>query len=135
MRIVACACACAMLLAPSLHAQETVRDTARDTTATTTGSSALLQLLEKASRGNRLPDDLVAFKARVETEIAVLLRRADGAEQVASIEQVASTLRWTRAGYYDQRVIGHRAQQAGLTISMLSIAPTGWVQPTLYGSR
>jgi hypothetical protein len=107
----------------------------KDSTARHVNSPALLQLLDRASRDNRMPDSLVAFKARVETEIAVLLRRAEGAEQVASIEQIASTLRWTRAGYYDQRVIGHRAQQAGLTLSMLSIAPTGWVQPTLYGSR
>ena len=98
-------------------------------------SSALHDLIEKASRLNVLPDSLHSYKAQLETEVAILLRREDGNEQVAALEQVASTLRWTRAGHYDQRVIGYRAQQAGLTLSMLSITPTGWVQPTLYGSR
>ena len=121
---------CALLVSKRLTAQTPAGDS-----TPSRQRPALLQLLDKASRDNRLPDDLVAFKARVETEIAVLLRQPEGAEQVASIEQIASTLRWTRAGYYDQRIIGHRAQQTGLTLSMLSIAPTGWVQPTLYGSR
>lgn len=122
----------AALLARPVAAQDAVRDS---TAAPVASRPPLLQLLEMASKGNRLPDDLVSFKARVETEIVVLLRRPEGNEQVAAIEQVASMLRWTRAGHYDQRVIGHRAQQTGLTLSMLSIARTGWVQPTLYGSR
>ena len=72
-------------------------------------SPALQRLLSEASTRNRLPDSLVSYKANVETEIAVLLRREEGTEAVAAVEQVASTLRWNRAGKYDQRVQGYRA--------------------------
>ena len=117
-----------LLHALPLAAQETTKQAATDSTVANHASEALLQLLEKASRGNRMPDDLIAFKARIETEIAVLLRRAEGAEQVASIEQVASTLRWTRAGYYDQRVIGHRASRTRSCRGSIQARDTGaWI--------
>jgi len=96
---------------------------------------ALQKLLTEASTRNRLPDSLVSYKANVETEIAVLLRREEGTEAVAAIEQVASTLRWTRAGKYDQRVQGYRAQQTGGNVSMLTLFQTGWLNPVLYGNR
>jgi hypothetical protein len=96
---------------------------------------ALAELLADASRRNVLPRDLIAYKSHVETEISVLLRREEGTEAVAAIEQVASTLRWTRSGAYDQHVIGYRAQQSGPNISMLSIFRTGWLNPSLYGNR
>ena len=96
---------------------------------------ALQQLLDQASRNNRLPDSLVSYKANVETEIAVLLRREEGTEAVAAVEQVASTLRWNRAGEYLQRVTGYRAQQIGANVSMLTVFQTGWLNPVLYGNR
>ncbi len=95
----------------------------------------LRALLGNASRRNVLPADLLAYKARVETEISVLLRREEGTEAVTAVEQVASALRWTRTGYYDQHVIGYRAQQVGANLSMLSIFQTGWLNPSLYGNR
>lgn len=95
----------------------------------------LRQLLEDASRRNRLPDDLISYRANVETEIAVLLRREEGTEAVAAIEQVASRLKWNRTGAYDQRVVGYRAQQIGANVSMLSLFQTGWLNPSLYGNR
>ncbi len=95
----------------------------------------LRDVLANASRRNVLPPDLIAYKARVETEIAVLLRREEGTEAVTAVEQVASALRWTRTGYYDQHVIGYRAQQVGANFSMLSIFQTGWLNPSLYGNR
>ncbi|MBL0170907.1 MAG: hypothetical protein IPP90_09280 [Gemmatimonadaceae bacterium] len=96
---------------------------------------ALAELLADASTRNALPADLIAYKSRVETEIAVLLRREEGTEAVAAVEQVASTMRWTRSGAYDQHVIGYRAQQSGPNVSMLSVFQTGWLNPTLYGNR
>lgn len=96
---------------------------------------ALRELLADASVRNVLPSSLVAYKARVETEIAVLLRREEGTEVATMVEQVASALRWTRSGYYDQHVIGYRAQQTGASLSMLSFVQTGWLQPALYGNR
>lgn len=108
------------VVAPVLHAQT---------------HPALQKLLSEASARNRLPDSLVSYTANVESEIAVLVRREEGTEAVAAIEQVASTLRWTRAGTYNQRVQGYRAQQTGGSVSMLTLFQTGWLNPVLYGNR
>lgn len=96
---------------------------------------ALRALLTDASKRNVLPSGLIAYKSRVETEIAVLLRREEGTEAVNAVEQVVSALRWTRSGYYDQHVIGYRVQQTGASFSMLSVFQTGWLNPSLYGNR
>jgi hypothetical protein len=98
-------------------------------------AAPLRQLLQDASLRNRLPDSLISYKANVETEIAILLRREEGVEAVGAIEQVASRLRWNRAGGYEQRVQGYRAQQLGGNVSMLSLFQTGWINPVLYGNR
>lgn len=96
---------------------------------------ALSELLADASQRNVLPPDLLSFKSHVETEISVLLRREEGTEAVAAVEQVASSLRWTRTGYYDQHIVGYRAQQSGPNVSMLSVFRVGWLTPLLYGNR
>ena len=98
-------------------------------------SAALRRLVADAAAKNRLPRALESYSANVETEITLVIRRADGTEAVGSVEQVASTLRWTRTGMYDQRVQGHRMQQLGANISMLSVFRVGWLNPTLYGNR
>ena len=105
------------------------------TTAAAYSSEALEQLVSDAAARNRLPGALMAYSANVETEIALVIRRADGTEAVGSVEQVASRLRWGRIGLYDQRVQGHRVQQLGVNVSMLSLFRVGWLNPTLYGNR
>lgn len=105
------------------------------TTATATAPRALRDLLADASKRNVLPPSLISFRSHVETEISVLLRREEGNEAVAAVEQVASTLKWNRTGFYDQHIIGYRAQQTGANISMLSVFQTGWLNPVLYGNR
>lgn len=100
-----------------------------------TAPRALRDLLADASKRNVLPPSLISFRSNVDTEISVLLRREEGNEAVAAVEQVASTLRWNRTGFYDQHVIGYRAQQTGPNISMLSVFQTGWLNPVLYGNR
>ena len=101
----------------------------------TYASSALRTLVGDAARGNRVPDSLASYRAAVESEVAVSARREDGQEALFGVEQVASVLRWTRSGYYDQHVIGDRARQSGLSFSLLSVARTGWATPLLYGNR
>lgn len=96
---------------------------------------ALADLLADASKRNLLPPDLIAYRADVQSEISVLLRREEGTEAIAALEQVASTIRWTRAGLYDQHIVGYRAQQSGPNISMLSVFRVGWLQASLYGNR
>ncbi|MCC6241995.1 MAG: hypothetical protein IT353_04100 [Gemmatimonadaceae bacterium] len=106
-----------------------------DSTARELAPRALADLLRDASARNVLPADLQSYRADVQSEISVLLRREEGTEAVAAIEQVASTMRWTRAGQYDQHVVGYRGQQSGPNVSMLSVFQTGWLQPALYGNR
>src|SRR5687768_13117236 len=98
--------------ASALAAQDTTRAVPVTTTmAPPRAPRALDELLADASRRNVLPPELLAYKAQVETEVAVLIRRDEGTEAVAAIEDVASALRWTRGGVYDQRVTGYRAQR------------------------
>ncbi len=108
---------------------------AQTDSTTATAPRALRDLLADASNRNALPPLLISFTSHVETEISVLLRREEGNEAVAAVEQVASTLKWNRTGFYDQHIIGYRAQQTGANISMLSVFQTGWLNPVLYGNR
>jgi hypothetical protein len=108
---------------------------ARDASTQAREVSPLAALLADAAARNRLPATLLGYDAEVETEIALVVRRADGTEIVGGIEQVASTVRWERSGAYDQRVHGHRMQAVGFNISMLSGFRTGWLTPVLYGNR
>lgn len=103
--------------------------------AAQTTTRALSDLLTDASARNALPPSLISFRSNVETEISVLLRREEGNEAVAAVEQVASMLRWNRTGFYDQHIVGYRAQQTGANVSMLSVFQTGWLNPVLYGNR
>ncbi len=130
---VLCALVAPALAAPALsaHGQEAVRDTVPPVPA----RGALSALLASASRKNALPPNLIGYSARVESEISVLARREEGMEGVVLVEQVASTLTWNRAGFYDQHIVGYRAQQTNATLSMLSLFETGWLNPTLYGNR
>jgi hypothetical protein len=121
-----------LLAQDSARTANPVRDSAK-TAGERMVPRALADLLADASRRNALPPALLSYKASVETELAVLLWRTEGTESVAAIENVASALRWTRTGVYDQRVIGYRAQ--GVAFSMLSAVRSGWLNPTLYGNR
>jgi hypothetical protein len=121
-----------LLAQDSARAVNPARDSAKSASARMV-PRALADLLADASRRNALPPALLSYKANVETELAVLLWRTEGTESVAALENVASSLRWTRTGVYDQRVIGYRAQ--GVAFSMLSAVRSGWLNPTLYGNR
>lgn len=113
-----------MLVAPAaLPSQATAND------------SALVSLLSSASRQNLLPPSLISYKANTETEVAVLLRREEGTETVVALEQIAGTARWTRAGQFEQHITGQRAQQLGLSVSVLTWLTESWLSPVLYGNR
>lgn len=120
---------------PAVVPAPPARDSAAAGDTTAYASAALRALVADAARGNRLPAGLASYRARVESEIAVAARRDQGTEALFGVEQVASTLRWTRAGYYDQHVVGDRARQTGLNFSVLALARTGWATPVLYGNR
>jgi len=108
-------------------------DTVRDTTYT---SDALRQLVADAAIQNRrVPPSLQSYRARVESELSILVRRADGSDVALQIEEVESTVSWQRTGALTQRVVGYRARLAGPNLSALGMIHRAWIVPVLYGNR
>lgn len=106
--------------------------TARDSTY---DSPVLEALIADAARINALvPERLLAYRARVESEMALALTDSAGRERTTQIEQIASEVRWRVPYRYDQRVVGYRTQAIGPTFSLMSMFG-GWTTPTLYGNR
>src|SRR5688500_1413526 len=106
-----------LLLAASLTTQG-VGPAPGDTAPATYATAAVRTLVERASLNNRrVPDSLYAYRAAVESEIALVARQADGVEQTFAVEQIESVVRWQRDGRYEQRVIGYRSQSVGLGVS------------------
>ena len=98
-------------------------------------TSALERLLSDAARVNsQIPDRLRAYRARIETEMSVVVLDSGARERSTQIEQIASDVRWRSPDRYDQRVVGYRSQSIGPTFSLMSFFG-GWTVPTLYGNR
>jgi len=94
------------------------------------------QLVDRASVSNRrVPEGLVRYEARVESEMAFIARQPDGVEQTFTVEQTATTVHWERSGQFEQRVIGYRSQSVGVTISAVGLFQQAWVVPILYWNR
>ena len=103
--------------------------------AVETDSSALATLLNEAARVNsQIPDRLRAYRARIETEMSVVVLDSGGRERTTQVEQIASDVRWRAPDRYDQRVVGYRSQSIGPTFSLMSFFG-GWTIPTLYGNH
>ncbi|HZS60058.1 MAG TPA: hypothetical protein VFA43_12365 [Gemmatimonadaceae bacterium] len=101
-----------------------------------TPDSSLKALVDSAAVHNRVvPERLASYRAHIESEITVVLKRASGTESATQIEQVASDAHWLRDGTYDQHVVGYRAQMSTLTFSMLGFMRRAWTVPVLYGNR
>src|SRR3954452_9973960 len=80
---------------------------------------ALAALLADASRVNaQIPDKLRAYRARIESEMSLVVLDSGGRERTAQLEQIASDVRWRSPDRYDQRVIGYREQSVGVTFSL-----------------
>lgn len=95
----------------------------------------LATLLAEAALVNaQVPERLRAYRARLETEMSLVIVDSGGRERTAQLEQIASDVRWRAPDRYDQRVIGYRNQAVGPTFSLMSIFG-GWTTPTLYGNR
>jgi hypothetical protein len=104
-----------------------------DSTYATPALRAVVALAAEHNR--RPPATLDGYRARIESELSALVRRADGTEGAIEIEQVASDARWRRSGAYEQRVIGYRAQLSTLTPSLVGLVGQAWTVPVLYGNR
>jgi hypothetical protein len=99
-------------------------------------SPALRDLVGRAAERNRVsPPDLAAYRANVESEISVLLRRADGEEVAVSIEQAQNHVQWQRVGDFTQHVTAYRSRLAGPAISAFAVLRKPWTIPTLYGNQ
>ncbi|HZE08700.1 MAG TPA: hypothetical protein VE110_08080 [Gemmatimonadaceae bacterium] len=98
-------------------------------------SAALAALLADAARVNsRIPQLLLAYRARIESEMSLVVLDSGGLERTVQLEQVASDVRWRAPDRYDQRVIGYREQSVGPMFSLMSFFG-GWTVPTLYGNH
>lgn len=99
-------------------------------------SAAVRDVVAEAARLNReVPAALQGYRANVESEIAIVARRANGAEGIFSVEQVRNEVRWVRTGEFEQRVVGYRSQAVGLSFSALGFIRNAWTVPILYGNR
>ncbi|HEU4564420.1 MAG TPA: hypothetical protein VFS05_07225 [Gemmatimonadaceae bacterium] len=99
-------------------------------------TGALREMVARAAAANRVvPPALRSYRARTESELALVLHRPEGDEGAMQVEQVASAVRWTRDGSYEQRVVGYRAQSVGLTLSTVSYFRRAWTVPVLSGNR
>ena len=101
----------------------------------TAGSATLAALLAEAARVNlQIPDRLRSYRARIETEMSLVVLDSGGRERTIQLEQVASDVRWRAPDRYDQRVVGYRHQAVAPSFSLMSFFG-GWTIPTLYGNR
>ena len=95
----------------------------------------LAAFLTEAARVNgQIPDRLRAYRARIESEMSVVVLDSGGRERTTQVEQIATDVRWRAPDRYDQRVVGYRSQSIGPTFSLMSFFG-GWTVPTLYGNR
>jgi len=98
-------------------------------------SPALREFVDAAAASNHEPPAALAgYRARVESELSLIVRDTLGRERSAQIEQVALSASWEREREYDLRVVGYRSQSVGVPYSALSFA-RGWTIPYLYGDR
>ena len=98
-------------------------------------SPELRTLVARAAAANHAPPQTFGgYRARVESELSLIMRDTLGREQIAQIEQLASSVHWTRGADYDMRVVGYRSQGVGVPYSTLTFVK-GWTEPSLYGER
>src|SRR5512145_1795161 len=86
------------------------------TTDSVYSSAPLHTLVAEAAAANRVvSQSLASYRARTESDVAILMRTGRGDEQVVQLEQVASEMRWRNGTALEQRIIGYRttARPAG----------------------
>jgi hypothetical protein len=75
------------------------------------------------------------YRAIVETESAMLSRREGRMEAATLLEQNSGTARWTNAGGFSYHITGSRSYSGAVPLSTLAFLRTGWIAPTLGGTR
>ena len=129
-------CACVLGLALAVGATTVVAQEPASRAERAERAGAVQALVEAAAQLNRIvPPALGGYRARLESEISIGNRRAEGMEMAVSLEQVASDLTWDRTGAYAQRIIGYRTQSLGTNVATIGFFRSGWIIPSLYGNR
>ena len=122
----------ALLLLPQLRTPA-ARSASTDSTYE---NAALRTLVQSAAAFNAtIPPALRAYRAQLESEVAVVLRSAVEKESALQIEQIESTLQWVRPNHLEQHVIGYRARAVTANLSALTYFRRPWIVPWLYGNR
>lgn len=98
-------------------------------------SESLRQVVRAAAAANRVaPPTLNAYRAHLESELALIIVDTLGRERTGQVEQLGGTATWSALNGYEAHVQGYRSQSAGFPVSMLEIV-RGWSLPMLYGQR
>lgn len=101
----------------------------------TYSTTALASFIAEAAAKNRVPPPaLRGYRARVESELSLIVRDTLGRERAAQVEQFAMNATWDRGQRYDLRVVGYRSESVGVPYSAMSFARS-WTIPYLYGDR
>lgn len=107
-----------------------IPDSAFDSPAT----RALVQRVIGTS--GSVPPGLQDYVARVNTTMQLTFAADSGAaaDVPATVDEFASTVRWSRAGFLQQTVLRHRVRlQVPVPYTLGSLLETPWVIPHLYG--
>lgn len=107
-----------------------IPDSAFDSPAT----RALVQRVIGTS--SSVPPGLEDYVARVNTAMQLTFAADSGAaaDVPATVDEFASTVRWSRAGFLQQTVLGHRVRlQVPVPYTLGSLLESPWVIPHLYG--
>lgn len=85
-----------------------------------------------------IPPGLLDYRADVQTtmQISIAADTTGVADLPATVDELVSEVRWNRAGFLHQEVLGHRIRVlVPLPYTLATILEDVWVIPHLYGSR
>jgi hypothetical protein len=98
-------------------------------------SAALRATVARAAVANRVvPPTLGAYRAHLETEMALIIVDTLGRERTGQVEQLGGTGRWTPDSGFNAHIEGYRTQSTGVPISLAAMI-RNWTIPMLYGQR
>ncbi len=95
---------------------------------------ALRDFVVRAAAVNQAPPpQLQGYTARLESELALIMRDTLGRDELGQVEQLAARANWKRDGQYQVHVVGYRSLM-GIMYSALTFTRMYSV-PTLFGNR
>ncbi len=96
----------------------------------------LCRFLERAASANQKAMEASGgYRAMVETESAMLNRREDRMEAPTLLEQNSGWARWLNESGFAYHIVGSRSYEGQVPLSKMAFLRTGWIAPTLNGTR